>query len=392
MKNFKLGLLSAAIAGGLVSQSSLAADTIADAVTSGKATFDFNLRYEDVDTDVSDSDGMTLRSRMGYKTGDYKGFSAFAEFEDVRDAFGIDDENGLIPDPEVTEVEQAYVQYKTDAVTAKVGRQVITLDGHRYVGHVGWRQDRQTFDAARAQFAPVKGLNVDLTHIYKRNRIFGETADADSADNLVNVSYVTPFGKLVGYGYMLDDETLVRESDTFGVSFSGKKAKDSMTFLYSLEAATQESTQGGVEYDTDYLFAEVGLTLSGVTTKVGYEVLGSDDGAASFSTPLATLHKFNGWADVFVGGTFTPTAMPNGLEDTYISIGAKVGPVGLATVYHDFQSDEGSIDYGSELDIVASMAVSKNYKVGIKYAAYSDDGYNAAGDVDKLWLWVGAKF
>ena len=329
---------------------------------------------------------------MGYKTADYNGFSAFAEVEDVRDVFGIDDENGLIPDPEVTEIDQAYIQYKTDDLTAKVGRQVITLDGHRYVGHVGWRQDRQTFDAARVQYAPVKGMSVDLTHIYQRNRIFGETADADSSDNLVNVSYVTSLGKLVGYAYLLDDETLVRESDTYGASFTGKYKMDSVTLLYSLEAATQEATQSGVEYDTDYLLAELGFTLSGVTTKFGYELLGSDDGAASFTTPLATLHKFNGWADVFLGGTFTPTGMPNGLEDTYFSIGSKVGPVSLKTVYHDFSSDEGSIDYGSELDVVATMPIAKNYKLGLKYASYSDDGFNGAGDVDKLWLWVSAKF
>lgn len=392
MNDFKLGLLSAAIAGGLASQPAVASDSVAEAITSGKVSFDFNVRYEDVETDVSDSDRMTLRSRMGYKTGDYKGFSAFAEFEDVSDLFGVDDENGLIPDPEVTELDQAYIQYKNDLVTAKLGRQVITLDGHRYVGHVGWRQDRQTFDAARVQLTPVEGLNVDLMHITKRNRIFAETADANSADNLLNVSYMTPVGKLVGYAYLLDDKTLDRESDTYGVSLTGNKAMDSVTFLYALEAATQESTQSGIDYDTEYLLAELGFKVSGVTTKVGYELLGSDDGAASFSTPLATLHKFNGWADVFLGGTFTPTAMPNGLEDVYLSVGSKVGPVALKAAYHDYSSDEGSTDYGSEIDAVASMAFAKNYKVGIKYSAYSDDGFNAAGDVDKLWLWVGAKF
>jgi hypothetical protein len=32
-------------------------------------------------------------------------------------------------------------------LSGKIGRQVITMDNHRFVGHVGWRQDRQTFDA-----------------------------------------------------------------------------------------------------------------------------------------------------------------------------------------------------------------------------------------------------
>src|SRR3546814_1461069 len=31
-----------------------------------------------------------------------------------------------------------------------------------------------------------------------------------------------------------------------------------------------------------------------------YEVLGSDAGVFAFQTPLATLHKFQGWADLFL--------------------------------------------------------------------------------------------
>src|SRR3546814_8896470 len=36
-----------------------------------------------------------------------------------------------------------------------------------------------------------------------------------------------------------------------------------------------------------------------------YEVLGSDAGVFAFQTPLATLHKFQGWADLFLT---TPSA------------------------------------------------------------------------------------
>jgi hypothetical protein len=44
-------------------------------------------------------------------------------------------------------LDQGYLQYAKDDLTVKFGRQVIILDNYRYVGHVGWRQDRQTFDA-----------------------------------------------------------------------------------------------------------------------------------------------------------------------------------------------------------------------------------------------------
>ena len=372
----------------LVCQPVVGAESLTEAITSGTVKADIRIRYEDVDNDNTDSDGMTIRTRLGYMTGTYSDFSAYVEFEDVRDMFGIDDEEGLIPDPEVTEVEQGFLQYKNDQVTGKVGRQVITLDNHRFVGHVGWRQDRQTFDAARVQFMPMDNLSVDLSYLWKRNRIFAETADADSDDVLINVGYVTPIGNLIGYGYMLDDSTLDEESDTYGVRLTGKSGM----FSYTLEAASQEITDGGIDYDTDYLFAEGGLALSDVTLKLGYEVLGSDGGDASFTTPLATLHKFNGWADIFLGGTFDPAVMPDGLEDTYISASGKLADYMLTAVFHDFSADEGSTDYGSEIDLQASRKFGKHYSAGVKYAAYSDDGFNAAGDVDKLWVWGSMSF
>jgi hypothetical protein len=49
------------------------------------------------------------------------------------------------------------------------------------------------------------------------------------------------------------------------------------------------------------LHIEVGTTVASVNVKVGYELLGSDNGEYGFATPLATLHKFNGWADQFLG-------------------------------------------------------------------------------------------
>ena len=83
-------------------------------------------------------------------------------------------------------------------LTAKLGRQVLTLDDHRFVGHVGWRQDRQTFDAARLQMSPAEGLYLDMAYIYKRNRIFAEALDAQAEDLLLNLSY-----KIILHNYQI---------------------------------------------------------------------------------------------------------------------------------------------------------------------------------------------
>ena len=377
-------------------------DSFIDALSNGKTKADFRLRLEDVDTAVNDATAMTLRSRLSYTTNSYNQLSATIEVEDVRSVLGVNSysvpqtgfstgQHAAIPDSEVTELDQAYIQYKDSLLTAKLGRQVLTLDDHRFVGHVGWRQDRQTFDAARLQMSPAEDLNLDIAYIYKRNRIFAEALDAQAEDLLLNLSYNSPVGKLKAYAYLLDDETLNRQSDTYGIHLSGKRDTETASVFYNAAFATQQATQAGVEYDPDYLLLEGGVAIADMDIKFAYEVLGSDNGQASFTTPLATLHKFNGWADVFVASTFTATALPLGLVDTSVSISGKIGSqvpgVKWSAVFHTYDSDQGSVDYGSELDLIASIKFNKHYSGGIKYASYNADNFSV--DTDKFWLWVG---
>ena len=58
----------------------------------------------------------------------------------------------------------------------------------------------------------------------------------------------------------------------FGASLTGK-AGDDVKFLYHVEYATQSIEDSGVDFDTDYMFVEGGIAISGITAKVGYEVL-----------------------------------------------------------------------------------------------------------------------
>lgn len=365
------------------------------AANESKTTLDLNLRYESVDQDnaLRNADALTLRTRLTHTTATHNGFSGVIEFEDSRVVAGADNYNDLngngnagiysvVADPETTELDQAYVQYKADKFTAKVGRQVITLDGHRFVGHVGWRQDRQTFDAASFMYQASDKLSGSYTYITKRNGIIAETGDKDSKDHLLNVAYKTSVGKLVGYAYLLEeDEGTDNGLDTYGVSFTGKKDG----FLYAAEVATQ--SDDAKDADTTYLMLEGGYNFGKVTAKLGYELLGSDDGLVGFQTPLATKHKFNGWADQFLG---TPGV---GLEDVYATISTKILGGGLTVTYHDFSSDEGSVDFGSEIDAVYAKGFAKNYKAGIKLASYSaGDANSGKVDTDKVWVFVSAKF
>ncbi|MFL0804207.1 MAG: alginate export family protein [Agarilytica sp.] len=388
-------LLSAAIASASMAPFANA-ESFTEALTGGKATGDIRIRYEGVDQDnaVDDASALTMRTRIGYKTGEVNGFSAVAEFEDVRVIAGIDDytvgptgfnpgEYSVIADPEVTELDQGFVQYKSGMFSAKLGRQVMTFDNHRFVGHVGWRQDRQTFDGLAINLKPSDKISLNYNYISERERIFGEAADVDSKDHLLNAAFKTPVGTVTAYGYFLEiDNDTDNALDTIGVRFAGKKDK----FTYAAEVASQSSENGAAEFDAGYMMGEVGYNFGPVTLKGGLEILGSDEGAYGFSTPLATLHKFNGWADQFLG---TPAA---GLEDLSISVNGKAGPGKWAVAYHQFSAAESvaADDFGSELDLVYSLGFAKHYNFGVKAALYEAGDINV--DTNKLWVWVGAKF
>lgn len=387
-----------------IAASPVSANSFTEALTGGKAYGDLRLRFETVDQEnaLKDADALTLRTRVGYKTGEVAGFSAVVEFEDNRSVFGVDDfsvppadfkkgEFSVIADPETTEVDQAVIKYKNSQFSASLGRQVLVLDNHRFVGHVGWRQDRQTFDGFGAALTPSEKLSVKYNYISKRNRIFAEAADIDSKDHLFNASYKASAGKITAYAYLLEvDNDTDNALDTYGVRFKGATKSGDTKILYTAEFASQESEAMGKEYDADYLLLEGGVVVNGITAKLGYESLGSDDGSFGFSTPLATLHKFNGWSDQFLG---TPTA---GLLDVYATVSTKIAGGKFVATYHDFSSDEdvsGTDDLGDEINLLYAKKFGKNYSAGIKYASYSaGDAVFKKVDTDKLWLWVGAKF
>ena len=381
---------------------SATSSSITEAIKNGKSAINLNLRYETVDQDNAkkDADALTLRTRLTYTTGVFDGFSSLIEFEDSRTVFGMDDYNNtlgkntdysVIADPETTELDQFLLQYKQESLAIKVGRQLVTRDNHRFVGHVGWRQDRQTFDGVTFAYQPMKDLTFDYGYLTKRNRIFAEVKDIDSNDHLLNAAYKTELGKISAYGYLLEvDNETENGLDTFGVRFNGATSIGERKISYQFEYAQQDADSMTTSYSADYLLAEVSSSFSGVGVKIGYELLGSDGGNYGFSTPLATLHKFNGWSDQFLN---TPK---EGLADLYASVGGTVAGGKWAVIYHKFDADESSEmvdDLGSEINAVYSKSFTKNYTAGIKLAAYSA-GDVTAGKVDtnKLWLWLNAKF
>lgn len=378
-------VLSAAIAiGSLVLASSAGAEELSQFISAGKATADLRLRYEQNDTDntLKTADALTLRSRVGVESGDVSGFKLLVEFEDIQalvddyapEKTGYD----LVADPVDSELNRLQVSYAKDEFSAVVGRQRILLDNTRFVGNVGWRQNEQTYDAVRLGYKS-GAYNAQYIFIDQVNDITFN--DVDVSDHLLNVNYSGfKSGSLTGYAYLLKDDETDAKNDTFGARFTGKQAVNDLSVIYTAEYALQKTD----DFDASYLALEGGVLVQGVTLALGYESLGSDDGAYGFQTPLATKHAFNGWADKFLN---TPN---DGLTDTYVKVATAIAGVNLLAFYHDYGAEQGSDDKGSEVNLQAGKNFGNYYSAGIKYAAYRK-GDNGA-DTDKAWLWLEAKF
>ncbi|MDO8786269.1 MAG: alginate export family protein [Syntrophales bacterium] len=384
----------------------MAEESLLKALKSGTPLLDLNYRYESADDDLRPERGeaSTIRIRAGYKTADFKGFSVLVELEstnnlgsDDYDAFPGPNPNndrpdkaqyGVIADPLISELNRAYLQYTGFGKTAiKVGRQRVILPTARFVGNVGWRQNEQTFDAFFAQTEVVKDATITYAYLFERHDIVGVRSDMDT--HLFDAAYSGfKFGTVTAYAYLLDLDGFSNDSKTFGIRLEGKGKFYDVTFLYKTEYADQSDYADATpDFSVKYLSGELGSTFFGVTAKVGYELLGSDDGKKqAFSTPLASLHKFNGWADRFLA---TPAA---GLEDIYGEVSGSVMGVNLSAIYHDFSSDVGGTDYGKEIDLQAVTKYDK-FTFGLKFASYDADHPEMLGgvnkDVTKFWFWIG---
>jgi hypothetical protein len=371
------------------------AESFTEFAKEGDIIAELRVRGENVqeDNNKDDAMAMTARARIGYETASFAGFKVLAEYDQLivlQDEYeslsstGPDKDNtSVIADGQGGDFNRAQISYTHDMAKAVLGRQRIILDNARFIGNVGWRQNEQTFDAARIDLTAVENLSATYAYVNQRNTVTYK--DIAVKDHLLNLGYKTPVGKVSTYAYLLEDDDSGKTNDTYGLRFKGKAAaSDSVGILYTAEYANQSANDA----DMSYIFVEGGAKFSGVTLLAGYENLGSGKGTGDadvgFSTPYATGHAFNGWADKFLK---TPS---KGLNDIYAKAVGKVAGIKLVAVYHEFSSDKDSDDLGSEINLLAAKKFENNLSAGMKYASYSagDTGF----DTDKFWLWGEAKF
>ncbi|MGD9981389.1 MAG: hypothetical protein AB7H66_06130 [Hyphomonadaceae bacterium] len=360
---------------------------------------DARLRYESVSQDgLRDANAVTLRTRLGYETPAWRGFRLLGELEGVaqlNDDFN-DTVNGattypIVADPETFELNRLQLSWSgAEGRRAVLGRQRIVLNNARFVGNVGFRQNEQTFDALRLEARPFG--HAALTYIYIDNvrRVFGDDSpqgEWDSDSHVLQADLDLPLGKASAYGLWLDfrSDAPAQSSQTYGLRWSSEWNSAPLRPRLTLEAATQSDYRGnGGNFDLGYQHAELALRPDRWTITAGGERLEGDD-TRGFSTPLATLHAFQGWSDVFLN---TP---PDGVRDLYAGVSYTTEPwlgqrpVTFAVVAHSFTDDDGGADFGSELNASARMALTENVSLEAKAAFFEGDDARFA-DRNKFWL------
>lgn len=403
--------------------------TISDQIGAGKLILEVRSRYETVDqtrtaTLREKGDSFTVRTKLGWETAEFKGVKGLIEIEDVRQVgnehFAVNVPGAATPplngadkarypiinDPDVTELNRVQLTWTPNAVLqVTAGRQRITLDDHRFVGNVIWRQDEQTFDAIRADVAygRFKATYAYVTHV---NRILGELRDWDSDSHLFNATWSPAEAlRVQGFVYALDfGNSAINSSVTKGVKASGKTWLGLFQTAYTATFARQSDyRRNTAAYELDSVSADIAGTFDIYTLKLAYESL-EGDGVRGFTMPLATVHAFNGWSDAFVspGGN---KSFVDGIKDLNLSLNVK--PRFRATYffnsdlivrYHDFNSERTGVDLGHEWNLQYTAAITTRLSVQLKYADFERAKTVPVGTAappasrTKTWLTLEYKF
>ena len=373
--------------------------TVWDALRGGTTKLYARYRIETVDDDAFSEEAIasTLRSKVLYRTGTYEDLYGVVETEAVvplgNDSFNSttngETEFPVVPDPKSTEINQLFLGYKgIDDVELRLGRQRINLDNQRFIGSVSWRQNEQTFDGVSVDYSAGKS-RVFYSWFANANRIFSDESpvgDAVMSSHVLNVSHAFPHAKVAGYWYYLDvDELIGLSTSTAGVRVNGSYAFDEgPKLLYGAEYAHQTDIGDNPgDVDQDYLFGKLGVANDKLSLDVSLEVLGGNGNVGeAFQTPFATLHAFNGWADKFLS---TP---PDGLEDLSMALRGNLAKGKWAVIFHEFSSDNGNADYGSELDLLFTWKLSDVLSAGVKFADYHAEDFST--DSQRGWIWIQA--
>ncbi len=357
-----------------------------------KPKFSVRYRLETVDQDgiAEQARASTAKARASWIMEAVEGFSVGLEADHV---FVVGSErynsteNGrtefpIVADPTGTDLNQAFLRFRSGATIVTAGRQRILHGEQRFLGGVAWRQNEQTYDGVRIQSSGER-TGIDYSYVANVRRIFGpndglQPAEWEGNAHLLRATWAPADDHvLAAFAYLLDfenDNGPANSNASYGLNYHGAFGPASLAARIALQ---REWGDNPLSYDAPYYFVEARWPLERITVVTGHEVLGSDGGTAPFRTPLGTLHKFQGWTDRFLS---TP---PAGVKDTYLTFSGTVGPVALTAAVHEFAAAKGDGNHGRELGVTASYS---NGPLGLQFKFARYHAREWAADIGKAWF------
>jgi hypothetical protein len=364
-----------------------------------QTSLDLRYRLELVDDSrfAEDATASTLRARVGLTSPDWSGWRAGLTAHANR-AVGIEDYNAtangltefpVVADPDDEGISEAWLEYApVPELAIRAGRQRLIEDNARFLGNVGFRQLEQTFDAVTLGLE--RGTwQVDLRWLDKAHRIFGPSnpdellAEAELDTWMATVAHPLGDARLAFYAQRIVYDDRPASHRNLGFRLTGPlPAAGSLN--YRVEYARQAGIEEREDVATqDYLHVRLAQRLEAWHWFAGHERLGGD-GSTAFQTPLATLHAFNGWSDQFLS---TP---PDGLVDTYLAAGRRLGDWTGLIKLHDFRRDHGSGRYGREFGAQLQRPLGDALTLSVKAALFEGD--DGRPDVTKTWFTLNGRW
>lgn len=354
----------------------------------------YRLEHVTQDNALQNALANTLRARVTAHKHVYARLTAEVELDHVA-VVGGDTYNStvngkghysVVADPRGTDVNQALLRYQSQskATDVAVGRMRINHLNQRFLGGVGWRQNEQTYDGIRLQQRIGEQLKLDVASITNVNRIFGPKGPQANQRGDIYAStlhwQLQKNHQISAFHYDYDfRDWLVQSTQTFGVDYRGsvRVQNHAPIGLHAVIARQTDAHNNPEDYSHHYHRLSAAWKYNELSAEVGVERL-AGNGVTALQTPLATLHAFQGFTDLFL---VTPA---DGVREQFIKVGHRVNNVQLVLGYHRFEADVNRRDYGSEWNIVATKRFRNGIAAQLKYADYQAKNY--AVDTRKAWL------
>lgn len=370
---------------------------------------DARLRFDHIDQDSfpDTSTALTLSARASAEWTPVDWLSGLIEIEgvgalidDFSDLPGPGLNKPLIPDPDHLDINRLQIQADLGQGSfITLGRQTLRIDDQRFLGMAPFRQNTRSYDAVRLSARTQSTHTFQAGYITKVNRPLGNRTplgEFESDSWFANANVQTPIGRVGLFHYALDLETgpdanrnRTLSSQTSGIRFDGRYHRSDLKFDFEASYAQQtDHADNPLSYSADYYLVDVKTFIANLEASLRYEVLGAG-GAQAFQTPLASLHKFQGEADVFLS---TPI---DGIADTSLSLkynGGSFGPFKDITPtvrLHQFEADRGGATYGQEIDL-AVQAKLADFKLKLALADYRADAF--ASDRQRVFASISKRF